>query len=59
MNKFDFLPDYGNKFPITLNVIVTISLIVTQNRPDYKMQMLAALLMSKTHTLCQQPFKAI
>ena len=46
MNKLDNLPDYGNILPIRLHVqyvILNISLIVEQNLPDCKMQMLAAL----------------
>ena len=43
MNKFENLPVYGNFVPIMLNVILNISLIVVQNLPDCKMQMLAAL----------------
>ncbi len=42
MNKFEII-SYRNLFPAVLNVILYISLIVGQNVPDCKMQMLEAL----------------
>ena len=49
MNKFENLPDYGNLFPIMLNVILNISVIVGRNLPDSKKQMLAALMWLEIH----------
>ena len=38
MNTFDNLPDYGNFFPLILNTVLAISLIVLQNLPIARCQ---------------------